>query len=128
MSNELPNPQEKEQQRAASVSSEVVNIVEIFMEEEGSYQVMATIGNVMTQKVSSNSTIRSVVMEVNNTDPQNGATTSVQFWKHNAEKQIDEEKQRGQDTENIGRENPSAIACHKSLCQICQENVADCAI
>ncbi|KAJ7389172.1 hypothetical protein OS493_033258 [Desmophyllum pertusum] len=79
MSKELSNPQEKEEQRAASVSSEVVNIVENFMEEEGSYQenIVLEVTNQVLEgmsdtEVSNNSTIGSVVMEVNNTDAQNG--------------------------------------------------------
>ncbi|KAJ7344108.1 hypothetical protein OS493_040328 [Desmophyllum pertusum] len=75
MSKELSNPQEKEEQRAASVSSEVVNIVENFMEEEGEYRLEVTnqvLEGMSDTEVSNNSTIGSVVMEVNDTDAQNG--------------------------------------------------------
>ena len=72
-------------------------------------------------EVSNNSTIGSVVMEVNNTDAQNGDNECPVL---ETQPESNEENKE-QDTENIGRENPSA--CHKSLCQICEENEADVA-
>ncbi|KAJ7310878.1 hypothetical protein OS493_040017 [Desmophyllum pertusum] len=80
MSNELPNPQEKEQQRAGTcVRQKSSTSWKISWKRRVSYQeniVMEVTNQVLEgmsdTEVSNNSTIRSVVMEVNNTDAQNG--------------------------------------------------------